>query len=172
MNEKRLQLTLFIDKDKSELIEKIRKEFNPEQYELIKSHVTLCRDDELESIEKVTQNLMKLNHEYITFEPGPIVRFSNGKGVLIPSKADNEQFQRLREFILRGVIINRANAEPHITLMHPRNSTCTDGIFQQIEKIKLPNKLTFRKISLIEQEEKNKWHILKEYELKEPTTRG
>ena len=64
MSKKRLQLTLFIDEDKSEMIEKIRKEFNPLQFELIKSHVTLCREDELDPIEQVIQNLEKLNHTY------------------------------------------------------------------------------------------------------------
>jgi 2'-5' RNA ligase len=167
MNKKRIQLTLFLDESKSEAIEKIRKEFNPEQYALIKSHLTLCREDELEPIEKVIKNLEKLNYKYITLEFGAAVRFSDEKGVLIPAMGDNDQFQKLRELILQGVIIDPGNPEPHITLMHPRNSTCTDRIFEQIEKTELPNKLEFRTISLIEQDEKNKWKILKEFELKE-----
>ncbi|MEP7371842.1 MAG: 2'-5' RNA ligase family protein [Chitinophagaceae bacterium] len=166
MSQKRIQLTLFIDENKSEAIEKIRKEFNPEQYGLIKSHVTLCREDELESVEIAMQNLGKLNYSWITIDFGAAVRFSKGKGVLIPSYGDNEQFHQLRGFILKGTTKNPQWYEPHITLMHPRNSTCTDGIFQQIEKVGLPVKLTFRKVSLIEQEEKSKWNVLKEYELK------
>ena len=167
MSQKRIQLTLFIEGDKSAVIEKIRKEFNPQQYKLIKSHVTLCREDELESIEKVMQNLARLNYDYITLDFGLPVRFYDGKGVLIPATGGNEPFQKLRKLILQGVMNNPGKHEPHITLMHPGNSTCTDGIFQQIEKIELPCKLSFRKISLIEQEEKNKWTTLEEYELKE-----
>jgi 2'-5' RNA ligase len=167
MGKKRMQLTLFIDENISGAIEQIRKEFNPQQYELIKSHVTLCREDELEPVEKVMQNLEKLNFKYIAIDFGHAVRFSDGKGVLIPAMGDNDQFQKLRELILQGVIIDPGNPEPHITLMHPGNSTCSDRIFEQIEKTELPNKLEFRKISLIEQDEKNKWKILKEFELKE-----
>lgn len=167
MNKKRIQLTLFLDENKSEVIEKIRKEFNPKQYELIKSHVTLCREDELEPIEIVIQNLEKLHYKYITLDFGSAVRFSDEKGVLVPATGDNERFHQLREHILQGVLKNSRKQEPHITLMHPQNSTCTDKIFQQIKKIKIPDKIAFRKISLIEQEENKKWEILKEYELTE-----
>ena len=45
LNQRRIQLTLFIEENEAETIEQIRKEFNPEQYELIKAHVTLCRED-------------------------------------------------------------------------------------------------------------------------------
>ena len=165
MSNKRIQLTLFIDEEKSKAIEKIRKEFNPEQFELIKSHVTLCREIELEPIEKLIQSLETSNNKFITINFGPPVRFSNGKGVLIPAIGDTDQFQKLRELILRRVSIDQGNPKPHITLMHPRNSTCTDRIYEQIQNTKFPNKLAFRKISLIEQDEKNKWKILKEYEL-------
>jgi len=166
MRNKRIQLTLFVDGNKSEVIEKIRRQFNPEQYELIKSHVTLCREDELEPIEKVMQNLEELNYPYVTIDLGPVVRFSEGKGVLMAPAGNNGQFHQLRELILKGVMKNPRRQDPHITLMHPRNSTCSDRIFQQIEKINLPGKIEFRKISLIEQEERKKWKILKEYKLK------
>lgn len=167
MSQKRIQLTLFIDTHQSGEIEKIRKEFNPRQYELIKSHVTLCREHELEPIEKVIQNLEKLNYTWVTIDFGSAVRSCDDKGVLIPATGHNEPFQKLREFILQGVVNNPGKQEPHITLMHPRNSTCTDNVFQQIEKMELPGKITFRKISLIEQEEQNRWRVLKEYALKE-----
>lgn len=167
MHKTRLQLTLFIDDGESESIEKIRKEFNPKQYELIKSHVTLCREDELEQIEKVILNLEKLNIGFITVDFGNVIRFSDGVGVLIPAVDDNQQFHQLRKAVLQGLIEQPRRHEPHITLMHPRNSTCTDSIFEQIEKMQLPQKIEFRKISLIEQELGIKWRVLKEFELKE-----
>ena len=40
-NMKRKQLTLFLDEDKAQSIESIRQRFNPKQYKLIKSHITL-----------------------------------------------------------------------------------------------------------------------------------
>lgn len=165
MNKKRIQLTLFIDENVSESIEKIRQEFNPEQYELIKSHVTLCREDELEQIEKVRQNLAKLNEGYITIDFGTVVRFSDGKGVLLPAAGNNESFQKLREKVLYGVIEKPRIHEPHITLMHPRNATCTDEIYEQIEQCTFPDKIQFRKVALIEQEPGMKWEILEEFQL-------
>ena len=47
---KRKQLTLFLEASEAESIERIRKEFNPKQFALIKSHITLCREDEIEAV--------------------------------------------------------------------------------------------------------------------------
>lgn len=163
---KRIQLTLFIDTHIAETIEQVRKEFNPAQYELIRAHVTLCREDELALIEKVILNLEQLNAGSITIDFGNVVRFSEGKGVMIPALGNNESFQRLRESILKGLIEKPRKHEPHITLMHPRNAVCTDRIFEKIEKFEFPRKIEFRKISLIEQEMGKKWHILREFDLK------
>jgi 2'-5' RNA ligase len=163
MSNRRIQLTLFVSENESGIIERLREEFNPEQYALIKSHVTLCREDELETIEKITQQLTVLNHGLITIDFRKATRFSEGKGVLLPSRGDNKSFQELRATILAGLTGKRRMHEPHITLMHPRNSTCTDEIFEQIEKFILPGRLTFRKISLIEQADGNKWEVLREF---------
>lgn len=169
MNHKRIQLTLFIDGNETDEIERIRKTYNPEQYNLIKAHVTLCREDELEQIEKVLQNLKTLDHAGITIDFENPIRFSNGKGVLLPVFGTNKLFQELRNKILRGIIENPRVHEPHITLLHPRNAACTDEIFQQIEKSRFPKKIAFKKISLIEQEQGMKWEIIKEFELKNET---
>src|SRR5436190_22998575 len=128
MSKKRIQLTLFSDEEESKAIEKIRKEFNPEQFELIKSHVTLCRENELEPIENLIQNLETLDYKYITINFGRPVRFCNGKGVLIPAIGDTDQFQKLRELIFRRIIIDQGNPTQNITLLHMRNFTSIDGI--------------------------------------------
>jgi len=49
--------------------------------------------------------------------------------------------------------------------MHPRNSSCTDSIFEKIAASYLPKKLMFNKISLIEQENDTAWKVLKEFSL-------
>lgn len=165
MTQKRRQLTLFIPAPASDPIEKIRREFNPAQYALIKSHVTLCREDELEQPEKVILNLTRLRHGRITIDFGAPVRFSGGKGVLLPAIGTHESFQQLRERILQGIIEKPRTYEPHITLMHPRNAACTDELFEQIERCVFPDKIEFRKISLIEQETGKKWNVLEEFEL-------
>jgi 2'-5' RNA ligase superfamily len=166
MHTKRIQLSLFIDETESVEIEKIRSIFNPEQYALIKSHVTLCREDELGEIEKVLGNLERLNADCITIDFGKAVRFSNSKGVLLPAIDNNESFQALRVKVLQGIIKNPRIHEPHITLMHPRNSTCTDAVFQKIEQCIFSAKIQFNNISLIEQETGMPWNIVQKFELK------
>jgi hypothetical protein len=166
MNKTRTQLTLFINEKDAKIIEEIRQKFNPKQHELIKSHVTLCREDELENMAQILYNLSHLKHNPITINFGSIILFSDKKGVLIPALKNNKSFQNLRKKILKGIIEKPRIQEPHITLMHPRNATCTDEIFAEIQKYDLPNILNFTKISLIEQEMGQKWRILKEYELK------
>ena len=49
----RIQLTLFVDPKEAVTIERVRQEFNPGQFKLIKAHVTLCREDEIQDLEKV-----------------------------------------------------------------------------------------------------------------------
>ncbi len=166
MSKTRRQLTLFIDEPLAKAIEDIRKTFNPKQYALIKSHVTLCREDEIEEIGKVIQNLYNLNHNYVTIAFGSAIRFAQAKGVLIPAKSDNEQFHQLRSIVLQGIIDSPRQHDPHITLIHPRNGICTDSIFEEIKKTKLPTKLIFKEISLIEQTEGQAWRILKTFALK------
>jgi 2'-5' RNA ligase len=166
MNKTRTQLTLFINENAAQNIEEIRQKYNPKQYALIKSHVTLCREDELDNIEQILHNLTHLNQNSITINFGNIIRFSDEKGVLMPAIGNLEFFENLRKNILKGIIENPRIQEPHITLMHPRNATCTDEIFTEIQKYDLPNVIKFPKISLIEQEIGQKWVILKEFELK------
>lgn len=164
--QKRRQLTLFIEEKASASIEKVRQAFNPEQFALIMAHVTLCREDELQQIDKVMLHLAKLNVGSISIDFADVIRFSDGKGVLIPATADNLPFQQLREKILEGIIDKPRHHQPHITLMHPRNATCTDAIFEEIQKISFPKKIQFGKISLIEQETGQQWSILEEFFMK------
>ena len=118
------------------------------------------------SIDKVIENLESLSYPVFTIDFGKPLRFSEGKGLMIPGIGDNEPFQKLRDIILKGIIQNPRIPTPHITLMHPGNSTCTDSDFRIIGQIQLPNKFVFTKISLIEKEENTKWKILREFELR------
>jgi 2'-5' RNA ligase len=163
MNQKRIQLTLFIDPNHSKTIENIRQKYNPLQYALIKSHVTLWREDELIPIEKIIPNLENLTFEGISIDFGEVIRFSDGQGVFIPSIGDNEAFQNLRKQILEGIIENPRRQEPHITLMHPRNSICTEEVFEEIKQFNLPKSVIFSRICLIEQELGGKWEVVREF---------
>lgn len=161
----RKQLTLFVNPKEAESIEQVRQEFNPRQYELIQSHVTLCRENEIHHLDLVISNLLSLTKEEIVIEFGKAIRFDDGKGLLLPAIAGNEGFQGLRREVLAGINGMVRSEVPHITLMHPRNSTCTDEIFQHIEKLHLPRQLSFSKISLIEQAYGGKWKILQEFQM-------
>lgn len=162
----RRQLTFFVGKNDAQEIEFIRKKFNPEQYHLINSHVTLCREDEIENLPVVLNNLQQLNTTKISICFGKPTRFADGKGVLLPASGDNRAFHELRLKILAGLNFEVRQHEPHITLMHPRNSTCTDDIFKAIQKISLPAYLSFDSVSLIEQIENSPWKILDTFHLK------
>lgn len=161
----RQQLTLFIQ-DSLEVIEEIRKEFNPVQYELISAHVTLCREDEITSIDRVFENIKSIMFEQpliINFDT--VDRFENGKGAWLPASRDNKQFQELRTKILKGINDLPRQHLPHVTLMHPRNSTCTDDTFFKIQQYKLPTNLLFDKVSLIEQKNSGRWKVLNEFSI-------
>ena len=162
---KRLQLTLFLDKNHSKDIEDIRKKYNPIQHELIDSHVTLCREDELLDLQKIRLNLQSLKFKPLEFHFGRPKRFSEGKGVILPVMGNVESFHFLRKNILKGVIENPREHKPHLTLMHPSNSICTDAIFQEISKISFPTHHFFYKISLIQQINKGKWEVLEVFEI-------
>lgn len=165
MPQTRQQLTLFLDQKEAQTIEEIRKKFNPVQYQLIKSHITLCREDEIEALAMVLDNLANLNTSIIEFEIGKPERFSEGKGVFIPVFDQQNEFKKLRNIVLNQVITHPRAHEAHITIMHPRNATCNDLIFKQILAYPIPHKISISKISLIEQELGKKWKVMKEFDL-------
>lgn len=161
MTDKRKQLTLFVPETFSGRIELVRSQFNPLQHQLIAAHVTLCREDEITDIETVIRNLKRQNLEHLSIHFGKVIRFSEGKGVLLPAINSDQSFKKLRQQIIESP----RNHEAHITLMHPRNSTCTDEIFSQIENYEFPETITFNEICLIEQEIGKVWKILERFPL-------
>lgn len=160
LNERRIQLSLFVEGQASEAIERIRREYNPAQYALIKCHVTLCREDELVDIETVLHNIHQLPAWQLTLTFGRPIRFAEGKGVMIPALGSQEAFQQLRKDVLKGVLENPRLHQPHLTLIHPRNATCTDELFDFISGCAWPSQLEFRKLSLIEQNKGGPWQSL------------
>ena len=146
------------------MIEKVRAAFNPIQHQLIAAHVTLCREDEIKPLATVLSNLKTITlSEPIRIDFGPIERFEYGKGLLLPAKADNKAFDELRKMVLKDVIEFPRMHLPHVTLIHPRNATCTDELFDQIKQYQFPTELYFNQISLIEQENGGKWLVLEQF---------
>ena len=100
MKKIRRQLTLFIT-EQNEVIEAVRATFNPAQYALIAAHVTLCREDEIENLKQVIENIEAFHLEspvQIMFTE--VMLFEEGKGVLIPAKKENDAFHALRKAVL------------------------------------------------------------------------
>ncbi len=161
----RRQLTLFVPQKEAELIEAIRLRFNPLQYDLIKCHVTLCREHELTDLTQIIENIRLSPLRSIRLGFGKPVRFANGKGVLLPAVSGLSAFRQLRELILKGVVKDPGEQEPHITLMHPRNASCMDADFAFIEKAELPQTISFSNISLIEQSDSDPWKLLQSFDL-------
>lgn len=158
---KRQQLTLFVPEAFSETIELVRSQFNPIQHQLIAAHVTLCREDEITDIETILHNLQNESLAEITIHFGDIIRFQEGKGVLLPAINSDHSFKKLRQQIIESP----RNHKAHITLMHPRNSTCTDEIFEELQNLEFPKSITFHEICLIEQEIGKEWKILERFPL-------
>lgn len=165
-NKVRRQLTLFVEAADAATIEQVRTKFNPVQSSLISCHVTLCRENELEDLQKVISNINTKKHSAVTIHFAKPVRFADGKGVHLPGISDNIAFHNLRKHVLQGVHDKHRKHEPHITLLHLRNSTCTDEVFSEIGELVFPSAITFKKISLIEQADLNsKWELVQEFQL-------
>jgi len=167
----RRQLTLFIHYQ-NEIIEKIRSEFNPTQFNLIAAHVTLCREDELDPIERVIENIESIYlSKPIKIEFDAVEKFYNGQGVRIPAKENSIEFDELRKLVLKGLIDFPTKHHPHVTLIHPRNATRTDSIFEQIREFTLPTELYFDEMALIEQRNGGVWNVIRRIHLNDQKKR-
>jgi 2'-5' RNA ligase len=162
----RQQLSLFVPSGDAAIIERVRRLYNPLQQAIIPGHITLCREDELRPLDRVLANLAQLVQGPITVDMGQPLRFNEGKGLLLPGVGTNDAFAALRKRVLHGVDEHPRPHHPHLTLIHPRNGTCTDPIFAAIRHHQWPKQLVFPTISLIEQtEEAAVWQVLREYPL-------
>jgi 2'-5' RNA ligase len=160
MQTTRRQLTLFPLDNVIEL-EKIRQQYNPVQFALIAAHITLCREDELTALDKVMHNCRQLRWIHpLCVQLGRPERFEEGRGVLLPGGISNDDFQLLRKQVLSGIIDQPRFHQPHLTLLHPRNSRCTDAIFETISRQALPGELYFDEVCLIEQKNGAPWRLL------------
>lgn len=165
MQQVRHQLTLFVQQQDATAVEAIRSQYNPAQQQLIASHVTLCREDELMPLNVIVAHLQQLRIAPITIQFGVVKRFDGSKGVLLPATGENTAFHQLRQAVLQPMNTTPRCHEPHLTLIHPRNATCTDAIFEAIQATPLPQQLTFTAVSLIKQIDGGKWQVLQQFHL-------
>jgi hypothetical protein len=90
INNIRRQLTLFLEEIPAENIETIRSNYNPRQRELINCHITLCREDEIENIGKVLDNLSSRKQKMMAIDFGLISPLLRPMGIFL-----------MKEFIAR-----------------------------------------------------------------------
>lgn len=136
-------------------IESMRSCFNPAQARLIPAHVTLCREDEVADWDVLRARLESLRPFEITLGFDAPVR--NDHFVFLPVREGFESFHEFRRSLLTP---EPRIHHPHLTIIHPRNGTCSDEIFAEITRNIPPFRYTFREVMLIEQEGEGVWDLV------------
>jgi 2'-5' RNA ligase len=136
-------------------IESVRFRHNPAQARLIPAHVTLCREDEVADWDAFRARLASLCPFEITLGFGVPVRENDF--VYLPVCEGQDSFQEFRCAILAK---DARKQTPHVTIIHPRNGSCTDQIFADISATISSFQYTFREVMLIEQEDDGVWSLI------------
>ena len=156
----RRQATLFFN-DAPAALTHCRQTFNPVQAALIAAHVTLCREDEVSDWEAFERRVAALRSVELRLEFGRPIR--NANSVLLPATNGVEDFAAVRRALLADNSSEPTPMQPHVTIIHPRNGTCTDDTFAEIERTLHPFQWTFSEIALIEQHSGGPWQTLVRY---------
>lgn len=155
----RVQLSLYVPEPQAATINAVRRILDPIQNQLIPAHVTLCREDELESISfdeiKPRVAVFPLASLTLTFDRPQ--SFSS-HGILLPCIAGEESFANLRRCLL-GIARIRHHS-PHITLAHPRNPKAIGNCLEIANQLPDRMQITFRLVFRIEQNGSDPWQIL------------
>ena len=133
-------------------VESLRRRHNPVQARLIPAHVTLCREDEVDDWDAFRETLTSLCPFELTLEFGVPVREHNF--VFLPVCKGLDAFHAFRRALLKA---EPRQHIPHVTIIHPRNGTCTDSIFEEIALNIASFPCIFREVMLIEQEGDGVW---------------
>ena len=156
---RRRQLTLFVPSPVSATLERIRQELDPVQARLIRAHVTLCREDELDGVgfDDVRERLRRQSMSELALRFGP-ARIFAGHGVLLPCVGGEALFHQLRAGALGRAEIRVQEA--HITLAHPRNPRAPANNAAHVAALETLATISFGTVSLIEQEPGQPWDVL------------
>lgn len=142
------------------MLEAVRRVVDPVQAGLIAAHVTLCREDELASVDdaELAQRLAASTAPPLALTFGPAERF-DGHGLLLPCIAGESAFRELREQVLGIAPVRRQ--VPHLTLAHPRNPMAPGNSLEHaLAALAAPLAITFTTVTLIEQVDRQPWRIL------------
>lgn len=152
----RRQITLFVPTPYRTMIDSVRRRHNPRQSELIGAHVTLCRDDEVEKWQELQERIQGL--ESGSFRLMFDLPKKDGNWVGLPVLGSTSRFHDLRKRILDDPACRESS--PHITIVHPRNGTCSDQAFKNIVNSIPRMEIEFTDVSFIEQHESEPWRVL------------
>lgn len=140
------------------VVEDLRRRFNPAQAALIPSHITLCREDEVSDWIAFENQVRSRLSIAVALEFGAPVR--DRDLVYLPAVGSTQTFDQLRRDLLELDGTPPRRQLPHITIIHPRNGSCTDEIYDQIVFSIAPFTAIFHEISLIEQHDGGAWNCL------------
>ena len=157
----RRQATLYLPSPLRKNVESIRSRFNREQFDLIRAHVTLCREDDVSDWDEFASRLIAVGTIEVALEFGEPVRDNNL--VYLPAIGSNKSYDALRNLLLSTQSTLPRKHNPHITLIHPRNGICSDAAFDEIVSRYRPFSSTFRFVTLIEQVDGLRWQDLKTF---------
>ncbi len=160
----RVQLSLYVPPPVAALLEAVRRRVDPVQARLIPAHVTLCREDELAGLarEALAARCAAPGSAPLTLSFGRPEAF-HGHGILLPCTAGEPAYHVLRERLLGGGAIRRA--EPHLTLAHPRNPVVQGDTLAIAQTLPEELHVTFGVARLIAQEPGMPWRVLAEFPL-------
>lgn len=161
----RRQITLFVPGPERSRLDSIREQFNPAQAALIAAHVTLCRDDEVLEWSALQDRAQQMSDFVVSLRFGAPVREHNL--VYLPVVESTESFDELRQQVLDDEACRIQ--EPHVTLIHPRNGTCTDATFKAIQSLLNEElNITFRELTFIEKIGEHPWRSVQTFPTLEP----
>lgn len=165
MKSLRRQITLFVPGSERSRIDAIRQRYNPAQFALIAAHVTLCRDEEVLEWSVLQARARQMAFIDISLSFGPPVQDDNF--VYLPAVGPTDDFHELRVRILDDEHCRRQ--DPHITLVHPRNGTCTATQFETIRSF-IGSEFTvpFRGLTFIEQFAGAPWRRVCSFPIEDP----
>ena len=89
----------------------------------------------------------------------------DGDLVYIPCAGSTRAFDNLRGMLLGTYPAIPRKHIPHITLIHPRNGSCSDGDFASVISVSEPFSYTFEEVAFIQQEDGGIWETVETFQL-------
>lgn len=159
----RRQLSLYVSDPVAGTLNALRQLLDPVQARLIPAHVTLCREDELASIDpaQLATRMAGARCAPIHLQFGEAEVF-DGHGILLPCIGGEHDFQNLRRTVLNNPSARRH--APHLTLAHPRNPAMPGNTLALAQQLPSPLWIRFDRAELIEQNDGSTWRVLETFE--------